>query len=247
LPATPGPLRRGRTEWTVKLLTHSLIFPPHHTAAADGLLAIGGDLSVPRLLAAYRHGVFPWYNVGEPIMWWSPDPRLILEPDRLKIARSLRTVIRKGRYAITFDTAFRAVIRACASTPRGDDLGTWIHPEVERAYTSLHDLGYAHSVEAWEAGTLVGGLYGVLIGRCFFGESMFSHRENASKVALAALAGLLIARGVSMIDCQVTTLHLMSLGAREIPRGEFLRRLQAALGEPTGRESWTAPPVRPSP
>ena len=156
-------------------------------------------------------------------------------------------MIRKGRYSITFDTAFRAVIHACAGTPRGDQLGTWIHPEVEAAYAALHDLGYAHSVEAWEAGTLVGGLYGVLLGRCFFGESMFSLRENASKVALVALADLLIARAVPLIDCQVSSPHLLSLGAREIPRAEFLRRLQAALAFPDSLERWTSPPVRHDP
>jgi leucyl/phenylalanyl-tRNA--protein transferase len=223
----------------VKLLTRSLVFPPHQTARADGLLAVGGDLSVPRLLAGYRHGVFPWYDVGDPILWWSPDPRLVLEPERLKIARSLRSVIRKGTYAITFDTAFRAVIHACAGTPRRDQPGTWIHPEVEAAYTALHDLGYAHSVEAWEAGTLVGGLYGVSLGRCFFGESMFSVRKDASKVALVALSELLAARAVRLIDCQVSSPHLIGLGAREIPRADFLLRLEAALAFPDNLENWT--------
>jgi len=216
-------------------------------ARADGLLAVGGDLSVARLLAGYRHGVFPWYDAGDPILWWSPDPRLVLEPNQLKIARSLRSVIRKGRFSITFDTAFRAVIHACAGTPRGDQPGTWIHPEVEAAYATLHDLGYAHSVEAWEAGTLVGGLYGILLGRCFFGESMFSIRKDASKVALAALTELLIARAVPLIDCQVSSPHLMSLGAREIPRADFLRRLQAALAFPDSLERWTSRPARDDP
>jgi leucyl/phenylalanyl-tRNA---protein transferase len=226
-----------------KWLNRSLVFPPHHTAGADGLLAIGGDLSVARLLAAYRHGVFPWYDAGDAILWWSPDPRLILEPTALTIARSLRAVIRKEKYTITYDTNFRAVIRACARTPRRDQPGTWIHPEVESAYAALHELGYAHSVEAWEAGTLVGGLYGVLLGHCFFGESMFSIRPDASKVALVALTDLLIAREVPLIDCQVTTPHLQSMGAREIPRDEFLRRLQAALAAPDNRRRWTIPPI----
>jgi leucyl/phenylalanyl-tRNA--protein transferase len=210
-------------------------------ARVDGLLAVGGDLSPSRLLAAYRHGVFPWYEAGEPILWWSPDPRLILEPSQLRISRSLRAVIRKRRYAITFDTAFDAVIHACASTPRGGEPGTWIHPEVEAAYTALHALGYAHSVEAWDSGILAGGLYGVMLGRCFFGESMFSVLPDASKTALAALADYLQAHDVPLIDCQVTSTHLLSLGAREIPRAEFLRRLDGALGFPTDRQPWTGP------
>jgi leucyl/phenylalanyl-tRNA--protein transferase len=210
-------------------------------AGDDGLLAVGGDLSPGCLLAAYRHGVFPWYEAGEPILWWSPDPRLILEPAQLKISRSLRAVIRKRRYGITFDNAFAAVIHACAGAPRGGEAGTWIHPEVEIAYTALHALGYAHSVEAWDSGTLAGGLYGVMLGRCFFGESMFSFQPDASKVALAALAEYLLAHDVALIDCQVTSTHLQSLGAREVPRAEFLRQLTAALGFPTNREAWRAP------
>jgi leucyl/phenylalanyl-tRNA--protein transferase len=215
-------------------------FPPHEMARADGLLAVGGDLSPGCLLAAYRHGVFPWYEAGEPILWWSPDPRLILEPAQLKIARSLRAVIRQRRYTITFDTAFAAVIHACACTPRGGETGTWIHPEVEAAYTALHKLGYAHSVESWDAatGTIAGGLYGVMLGRCFFGESMFSLRPDASKAALAALAEHLRTRDIELIDCQVTSAHLKSLGAREVPRAEFLRRLAAALRFPTDRQPW---------
>jgi leucyl/phenylalanyl-tRNA--protein transferase len=212
-------------------------------ARADGLLAVGGELSPSCLLAAYRHGVFPWYEAGEPILWWSPDPRLILEPAQLKIARSLRAVIRKRRYTITFDTAFAAVIHACARAPRRGEPGTWIHPEVETAYTALHTFGYAHSVESWDSGTgtLAGGLYGVMLGRCFFGESMFSFRPDASKAALAALAEYLIARDVGLIDCQVTSAHLKSLGAREIPRAEFLQRLAAALCFPTDRQPWCGP------
>jgi leucyl/phenylalanyl-tRNA--protein transferase len=210
-------------------------------AREDGVLAVGGDLSPGCLLAAYRHGVFPWYEAGGPIIWWSPDPRLILEPAQLKISRSLRAVIRKQRYTITFDTAFAAVIHACASTPRAGERGTWIHPEVESAYTALHALGYAHSVEAWDSATLAGGLYGVMLGRCFFGESMFSRRPDASKAALAALADYLQAHDVDLIDCQVTSAHLLSLGACEVPRAEFLRRLAAALRFPTSRQPWCGP------
>jgi leucyl/phenylalanyl-tRNA--protein transferase len=225
----------------VPWLDSRLVFPPHDHAREDGLLAVGGDLTVPRLLAAYRHGVFPWFGEGDPILWWSPDPRLILEPARLKRSRSLRAAIRQGRYRVTFDTAFAAVIHACASTPRGDDLGSWINDEVEAAYGALHELGYAHSVEAWDVsdGALAGGLYGVGLGRCFFGESMFSRRTDASKVALVALAERLQERAIPLIDCQVTTDHLLSLGAHEVPRAEFLARLEAALGAPTERARWT--------
>jgi leucyl/phenylalanyl-tRNA--protein transferase len=226
-------------EWPVNWLDERIAFPPHSAASEDGLIAVGGDLSVPRLLAAYRHGIFPWFGEGDPILWWSPDPRLILEPAGLKITRSLRAVIRKGRYTVTFDTAFSRVIHACATTPRGDEVGTWILPEVETAYTTLHHLGYAHSAEAWDAGELVGGLYGVALGGCFFGESMFSRKPDASKVALAALVDLLRSRGYGLIDCQVTTAHLLSLGAREVSRSEFLRRLDEALQFPTSRAPWT--------
>jgi leucyl/phenylalanyl-tRNA--protein transferase len=225
----------------VTYLDDRLVFPPHHAARADGLLAVGGDLSIPRLLAAYRNGIFPWYGPDDPILWWSPDPRLILEPAELKIARSLRAIIRRGRFRVTFDADFRRVIHACATTPRKDALGTWIAPEVESAYNVLHDLGYAHSVEAWDGVELVGGLYGVALGRCFFGESMFSRRPDASKVALAALVGFLRVRDVSLIDCQVSSPHLMSLGAKEISRAEFLRRLDESLSSPTSLERWIAP------
>lgn len=231
----------------VTYLDERPVFPPHRTARADGLLAVGGDLSVLRLLAAYQNGIFPWYGPDDPILWWSPDPRLILEPAELKIPRSLRAVIRKGRFRVTFDTDFRQVIHACATTPRKDEPGTWIHPEVESAYNDLHDLGYAHSIEAWDAGELAGGLYGVALGRCFFGESMFSRRPDASKVALAALVAFLRGRDVSLIDCQVSSAHLMSLGAKEIPRAEFLRRLDEALSSPTSPECWVATPLEHKP
>lgn len=233
--------------WEPPRRTTIPLFPPHRLARADGLLAVGGDLSVPCLLAGYRHGAFPWYAEGDPILWWSPDPRLILEPEQLRVSRSLRALIRKGQYRVTFDRAFRAVIHACATAPRGDGPGTWIHPEVEAAYGRLHDLGYAHSVEAWEGDALVGGLYGLLLGRGFFGESMFALRTGASKVALVALAELLIAGSVSLIDCQVTSAHLQSLGAREVPRAEFLERLQAALAYPDLLGPWTSPSCWPTP
>jgi leucyl/phenylalanyl-tRNA--protein transferase len=210
-------------------LDHRPIFPPPERAGKEGLVAVGGDLSVERLLEAYRQGIFPWYAEGDPILWWCPDPRLVLEPDALKVSRCLRAVIRRGVYSVRFDTAFARVIHACATTPRRDEPGTWIHSEVEAAYTALHEQGYAHSVETWHDGELIGGLYGVSLGRCFFGESMFSHRADASKVALVALVDHLKARGVELIDCQVPSEHLMSLGATAIPRAEFLRRLREAL------------------
>jgi leucyl/phenylalanyl-tRNA--protein transferase len=218
------------------------IFPPPEEAEPDGLLAVGGDLSVPRLLEAYCSGIFPWYD-EPPILWWSPDPRLVLFPRELRVSRSLRATIRKGTFEVRFDTAFRRVIHACASTPRKDDPGTWITREVEAGYSALHDLGFAHSAESWAGGELVGGLYGVCLGRCFFGESMFSRRPDASKVALVGLVDELTRRGVELIDCQVTTEHLLSLGAREIPRSEFLRRLDDLLRHPTDRTSWARPPA----
>jgi leucyl/phenylalanyl-tRNA--protein transferase len=215
-------------------------FPPPELADEHGLLAIGGDLSIERLLAAYRRGIFPWSGPGEPILWWCPDPRLILVPDRLHVSRSLRATIRKGIYRVRFDTAFTEVIRACATTPRREGPGTWITREVERAYTRLHELGLAHSVESWHGDALAGGLYGVELGRCFFGESMFARETDASKVALVALVEKLKSREVGLIDCQVTTEHLLSLGAEEIPRTEFLRRLEEAMKYPDRPGSWSA-------
>ena len=213
-------------------------FPPPELARADGLLAVGGDLSVPRLLEAYRNGIFPWFDAEGPVLWWSPDPRLVLDPAALHVSRSLRGVLRKGLYTTTLDSDFRRVIRACAGTPRGDGLGTWITAGVEAGYSELHDLGYAHSVETWQGGDLVGGLYGVLLGRCFFGESMFSLRADASKVAMVALADVLLKRDVRLIDCQVSSPHLISLGATPIPREAFLSRLREALKFPTSRGTW---------
>src|SRR3954447_3903880 len=187
------------------------IFPPPEDADPCGLLAIGGDLTVDRLLEAYRHGIFPWSGPDEPLLWWSPDPRLILEPDEVNVSRSLRATIRKGAYQVRFDTAFPDVIRGCATAERKGEDGTWITPGVVRAYTDLFDLGFAHSAESWAGGELVCGLYGVQLGRAFFGESMFSRRTDASKVALAALVAELARREIGLIDCQVTTEHLLSL------------------------------------
>jgi len=203
----------------------------------NGLLAVGGDLSPQRLRNAYRLGIFPWFSAGQPILWWSPDPRLVLFPDRLRISRSLRKTLRRGAFTVSLDRAFGAVIRACAA-PRADADGTWIVPEMARAYQRLHSLGLAHSAEVWRDGELVGGLYGVAIGRAFFGESMFSRASDASKVALAHLVRCSAAWGFALIDCQVYTPHLASLGAVEIPRAEFLQRLADAVDQPVAAGAW---------
>lgn len=217
-------------------LTRDLIFPPVRYAEPDGLLALGGDLSAERLLLAYRQGIFPWYSEGLPILWWSPHPRLVLFPSELKVSHSLRRVIRKGAFEVTVDRAFAEVMRGCAEARRAGPDGTWIVPEMVEAYCRLHTLGHAHSVESWAGGELAGGLYGVAIGGVFFGESMFARKTDASKVALAHLVELLSTWGFELIDCQVTTAHLRSLGAREISRREFLARLEQAVGLPGWRE-----------
>lgn len=207
------------------------VFPPVAQALAEpnGLLAAGGDLSPERILAAYRHGIFPWFSSGEPILWWSPDPRMVLFPGELRITRSLAKTLRHRDYTVRLDTAFERVIAACASTPRAGQGGTWISAAMQAAYLRLHALGHAHSVETWHAGRLVGGLYGVAIGGAFFGESMFSHASDASKIALAHLCRFLAARGFGIIDCQMETPHLASLGARPIPRSDFATRLAALV------------------
>ena len=192
----------------------------------DGLLALGGDLSVPRLLNAYQHGIFPWYSDGQPIMWWSPDPRTILLPEALKISRSLGKTLRKQPYEITLNKSFAAVINACAA-PRNDDEGTWITAEMQQAYCELHRQGHAHSVEAWQDGKLVGGLYGIAIGRVFFGESMFARANDASKIAFVHLVNYLTKTGFKMIDCQVDSAHLQSLGATQISRHLFSEKLSS--------------------
>lgn len=199
----------------------------------DGLLAIGGDLSITRLLNAYRNGIFPWYGGGEPILWWSPDPRTVLVPRQLHISRSLRKALRRGEFRVTMDRDFPAVINACAQ-PRESGSGTWLVPEMVAAYRALHIRGNAHSVEVWHAGELVGGLYGVAIGGVFFGESMFTRRPNASKVALVHLCQRLTDWGFGLIDCQVLTEHLIRMGAIQITRADFIERL-AALCEQPGR------------
>ena len=193
--------------------------------APNGLLAAGAELSPQRILTAYRSGIFPWFNAGEPILWWSPDPRMILVPGEFKLSRSLAKSLRNTAYEARFDSAFEQVMRACAA-PRNGQSGTWIHEDMIAAYSALHALGYAHSVEVWRDGMLVGGLYGIAIGRMFYGESMFSAVPDGSKIALAHLTRQLDRWQFGMIDCQMNTPHLASLGAREIPRGEFIAKLQ---------------------
>lgn len=197
----------------------------------NGLLAVGGDLSPKRLLQAYRAGVFPWFSDDQPILWWSPDPRMVLFPDRLRVSRSLRKTLRRGHLQVSVDQAFDAVIRACAE-PRQHEAGTWLLPQMIDAYLELHRLGMAHSVEVWQDGELVGGLYGPALGRAFFGESMFSRVTDASKVALVQLAEMVGKADFAFIDCQVYTEHLERLGAEEISRRRFRELLQAALLRP---------------
>jgi len=216
-------------------------FPPLEQALTqpNGLLAAGGALEPQWLLTAYRQGIFPWYSPGEPILWWSPDPRLVLLPDELHISRSLRKTLRRCPFELRVDSAFSAVIEACAA-PRAPALGTWISAEMRAAYLAMHELGYAHSVECWRDGRLVGGLYGMALGRVFFGESMFSLATDASKVAFAHLVRFLRTQGYAIIDCQMKTAHLMSLGAREITRQQFLDMLDQHACAPRSLHRWPA-------
>ena len=215
-------------------------FPPVDTALRDpnGLLCAGADLSLERLLAAYRGGIFPWYSGREPILWWSPDPRMVLFCDELKVSRSLAKNMRNKGFEVRVDFAFPRVIKACAE-PRKGEAGTWLGKDMLAAYAALHRAGHAHSFETWRDGELVGGLYGVALGRMFYGESMFSRATDASKVALVALVEELRARGFPLVDCQQRTPLLASLGAREIPRRQFLRRVAALVNYPEPPGSWT--------
>ncbi len=212
----------------VFLLTDELVFPPVELAVPEGLLAVGGDLSVERLLLAYRSGIFPWYSDGEPILWWSPDPRFVLYPGKLKVSNSLRRVIKSGRFTVTLNKDFRAVTKNCRTVKRTADTGTWITAEMIEAYCRLHDAGHALSVEVWQKDALVGGLYGVSVGRCFCGESMFTRVSNASKVGFVWLVEHLLSQECDLIDCQVHTAHLESFGAEFIPRTDFLAQLAAS-------------------
>ena len=214
-------------------LSQALVFPPATAAEANGLLAVGGDLSPERLLLAYSSGIFPWFSPGDPLLWWSPDPRSLLEFPNLHISRSLSKVLRQQRFRVSFNRAFTAVIAACAEARERTGEGTWISPGMRAAYTELHRRGYAHSVECWQGQELVGGLYGLSFGRGFFGESMFHRCTDASKVAFVELARLLAADGFAFLDCQLPTPHLASLGAGEMSRQQYLLRLAAACGTPS--------------
>ncbi len=207
------------------LLDDDLWFPPPSEALPDGLLAIGGDLSVERLLLAYQHGIFPWFNEDEPPMWWSPDPRFVLFPGELHVSKSMKQVIHRQVFEFRVNTAFEQVISQCSSVRRKGMDGTWISPQVIDGYTELYNSGYAHSAEAWHGGQLVGGLYGVQLGKMFFGESMFSLKSNASKFAFICWVQRLKEEGIRLIDCQVHTTHLESLGARMISRADFIEML----------------------
>jgi len=220
-------------------LSDQVSFPPPQLSREDGLLALGGDLAVDRLILAYSMGIFPWYSPGEPILWWSPDPRLVLYPEKLVVNRSLRKTMKRGLYRVTMDRAFSHVISHCASIKRAEEEGTWIVDEMQEAYTALHKAGYAHSVEAWEGDELVGGLYGVSLGRAFFGESMFARKPDASKLCFAQLVLFLQNEGFDFIDCQVTTDHLLRFGAEEIPRARFLEELAEALKGEDRTGSWS--------
>jgi leucyl/phenylalanyl-tRNA--protein transferase len=220
-------------------------FPRLERAMAEpnGLLAVGGDLSPERLIDAYRRGIYPWYSEGQPLLWWSPDPRMVLFVDEFKMSRSLAKRVRRREFDVRVDTAFAAVIEACAEAPREGQRGTWITQEMIAAYERLHELGYAHSVEAWRDNALLGGLYGIALGRVFFGESMFTRVSDASKVSLAALVALLQHQGVTLIDCQQETEHLASMGARPIARREFARRLSELIHSDAAPSGWRAGPV----
>lgn len=220
----------------IPYIQHELSFPLVESATPEGLLAYGGDLSPNRLLLAYRSGIFPWYNSSDPILWWSPDPRLVLFLDEFILRKSLKKRIK--HFEVRYDTAFSQVMQECGSILRDGQEGSWIIPELIEAYTVLYDMGYAHSIEAWQDGRLVGGLYGVVIGKVFFGESMFAKVKDASKVAFASLIERLKKDGFEIIDCQIPSPHLISLGAREISRKEFIKYLQKKIYEDSVPGHW---------
>jgi len=220
-------------------LTDELTFPPPQSANREGLVALGGDARPERLVLAYAQGIFPWPSPGAPLLWFSPNPRFVLRPREAHIGRSLRKRVRRGDFELRFDTAFRAVMEACAESPRPGQDGTWITPELLDGYTALHQRGLAHSIEAWRGGQLVGGLYGVSLGRAFFGESMFARESDASKVAFAVLLAHLIHWDVALVDCQVHTDHLERFGATDWPRARFLAALHDALAHPTRTGPWS--------
>lgn len=222
----------------VFVLNENLLFPDPNLADDHGLLAVGGDLSIQRLLLAYSNGIFPWYSEGDPIMWWSPNPRMVLFPDNFKVSKSMRQTIRNKKYKVLFDTNFKQVIENCAKLPREDQGGTWITKEMQEAYLDLHRAGYAHSVESYLNGKLVGGLYGISLGKAFFGESMFFKQRDASKVALYYLVEKIKKWDFHFIDAQTETEHLKSLGAVNIPRLKFLQLLKIALKSHTIKGKW---------
>ncbi len=219
-------------------LTDKLIFPPPKLAEENGLLAIGGDLSPERLLLAYRSGIFPWYSEGEPILWWSPSPRLVIFPAEFKVPKRLSRLMRQEKHSITMDKAFLQVITACASTDKRQEKGTWITGAMIEAYCRLHDMGFAHSVECWLENKLIGGLYGISLGGIFFGESMFSGEPNSSKAALVHLVKKLQEWDFDLIDCQMKTEHLMQFGAREIPGDEFQKLLNKSTARSDRKGKW---------
>lgn len=223
-------------------LSEELVFPDPRWSEPDGLLAIEGDLSRERLILAYSLGIFPWYSEGEPVLWWSPDPRMVLFLDELHVSKRQQRLERQRPFEITLDEHFEEVIKACSKVPRPGQDGTWITKDMIAAYTDLHQAGLAHSVECSQDGRLVGGMYGISLGRCFFGESMFSRVPNASKLALSALVNQLRAWNFSFLDCQVFTEHLSRMGAREIPRESFLTALEAGVQEPTRQGLWRFDP-----
>jgi leucyl/phenylalanyl-tRNA--protein transferase len=222
----------------VFLLSDTIEFPPPHLASEEGLLAVGGDLTQKRLLLAYRMGIFPWFSNNEPILWWSPDPRLVLYPHEIKTSKTLKKIIKKEVFKVTMDLAFNEVINQCAQVRLKKNQGTWIIEDMIEAYCQLHESGFAHSVEVWRQGELVGGLYGVSLGKCFFGESMFTRISNASNIALVKLVEYLKELSFNMLDCQVPTEHLTRFGARQIPRIRFLNQLEKSLKAPTRKGKW---------
>jgi len=225
-------------------LPKQLVFPNPNLADESGILAIGGDLSPKRLLLAYQNGIFPWFNEQDPILWWSPDPRMVLFPSQLVIAKSMRSIFNQKKFRISVNENFRAVMQNCGQMPRQGQNGTWISPQMLDAYQNLHELGFAHSVEAWQNNELVGGLYGIILGKCFFGESMFSNVTNASKAAFITLIKNLEAQGFELIDCQVYTQHLESLGAKLINRSLFLDLLKKNMGEKYDLAKYFEPQIK---
>ena len=213
-------------------------FPNPAEAEANGILAVGGDLSATRLLTAYRYGIFPWYSEGEPIIWWSPDPRFVLFPADLKVSRSMRPYFNQKKFDCSFDQDFEAVMRACQTTARRGQSGTWITEDMIRAYVHLHELGFAHSVEVWQENELVGGLYGLALGKVFFGESMFAKASNASKFGFISLVRFLHKKGFELVDCQQQTTHLASLGAKAISRKKFMTLLNDYIPEVAPDKKW---------